>query len=181
MATRYRASKVAVSLSDSKAATWSFSRKPVRGTEFVFRVIDDNYPSRNEWEFVVRVPQSRNERIEVRPIRVPNLKAWADLDRRALTFGRATMPGYTSWVYAPVAIAAPRGEGTKRLLHEKRQLPPWFRPYLRSVRRKKTVRRTRGTDGEGLVVLARPDDYTRMIRIYLALKAWVRSRGLVLA
>ena len=80
-----------------------------------------------------------------------------------------------------MAVAVPGGEGTKKVVHEKAQLTVWLCPYLSQVRRKRTVRRTRGSDGDALVILCRPDDYEGMVRIYLALKAWVRRRGLTVA
>lgn len=113
---------------------------------------------------------------------MPNDKAWSDLDRRSLTFRRATMPGYTEYRYCQLSFALPPGEGTREVAHrgQKADLPFWFRPLLRRIKLKKTVRRTRGTDAESLVVLVPRDDYQAMIRIFMASKAWVRKRGISL-
>jgi len=65
-------------------ATWKFAKGPViEGTELLFRVLDNNYANYKRWEFLVRVPFDKDERLEVRPYKVPNLAAWADLEDRS--------------------------------------------------------------------------------------------------
>ena len=76
--TRYRLDRVQVEPGEARAATWTFAGSPMAGTEHVYAVRDENFRSRNEWEFVVRVPRGRNERIEVRPRVTPNVRVWAE-------------------------------------------------------------------------------------------------------
>ena len=150
--------------------------------EHSFQVTDENYRQRNRWNFVVRVPRDITERIEVRPTMVPNDSALADLERRALTFNRATMGPHRGLRYCQVALADPAGERTKDVVHrgEKDQLPAWFDQFHGRMKVKNTVRRSYGTDGHALVLLAKPDDYKVMIGFYLALKAWVLKEGIIL-
>ena len=78
---RYLLDRVAVGPGEARPSTWTFAgaggRVPVSGTEYLYAVIDGNFPARNVWEFVVRVPAAASEPIEVRPRSTPNLKAWA--------------------------------------------------------------------------------------------------------
>ncbi len=48
------------------------------------------------------------------------------------------------------------------------------------MRRKETVKLTRGTDGQALVVLVPAGDYAEMIRLFFATKVWVLKEGVVL-
>jgi hypothetical protein len=48
------------------------------------------------------------------------------------------------------------------------------------LKKKRTVRSTRGTDGDYLVALVRRDDYRKMIGLYLALKPWVLQQDFAL-
>jgi hypothetical protein len=178
-ARQYSLEKLTIEPLQSRPALWTFARTSVRGTEHLFHVTDGNHRQRNQWEFVVRVPDARDGRVEVRPVRVPNDKAWADLDRRSLTFRRATRPGYTTYRYCPVALARAPGEGTREIAHrgEKTDLPSWFRPLFHLMKMKETVRPTRGTDAKSLVMLVRASDYERMIGLFMATKAWVLKRG----
>jgi hypothetical protein len=173
---RYSLDKVRITPGEHRAAAWAFARRAVRGTEYHYLVVDQNHSNRNQWEFIVRVPNEVRGRIEVRPLSVPNKKIWADLERRSLTFARAGMPAHASERYCQLSIPKPRGEGTRTILNyrEKSTLPRWFRPLLPRMRRKTTIRRTRGTDGDALVVLVRPKDHATMIRLFLASKAWMR-------
>jgi hypothetical protein len=41
------------------------------------------------------------------------------------------------------------------------------------MRSKQSVRRTRGTDGDSLVVVVDPGDHQQMVALFLAAKAWV--------
>lgn len=173
MAGRYRIDRVAVQRTGSRPAAWTFAREPVSGTEYAYEVTDGNFRSRNEWGFVVRVPKSAAERIEVRPLKTPNIAAWAGLDRRSLTFKRATRQNYRGYVYCPVALADPTGEKSRTLVTDKRDLPPWFRQLESRTHRKTTVASTRGTDGESLVLHCLPADHEFMIRAFFATKVWV--------
>lgn len=157
---------------------WTFAGKAVRGIEHQYEVTDRNQTARNRWRFVVRVPRDRDGRIEVRPIATPSDRRFAGLDRRSITFRRATRPGYTRFRYCPLALADPRGEATRVIAHgaEKRGLPPWLKKLGRRLKEKNTVRPTRGTDGDMLVVLVHPDDHRAMIAMFMATKAWVLKR-----
>src|SRR5205823_3712898 len=102
----------------------------------------------------------------------PNDGAFAGLDRRALTFRRGTLGGYTRFRYCPLALALPESNGARNVIHrsQKQQLPVWLRHLGWRLKQKATVRKTRGTDGESLVVLVHPNDYQMMIRVFMAMK-----------
>jgi hypothetical protein len=170
----YKIGLVQVDRVDSREAVWDFAKKPVRGTEHTYRVHDANLPSRNDWMFIVRVPRDPRASIEIRPVIVPALAAWSKLERRSLTFPRATRTGYTGQRYCFVALADITGARTKRTASkgEQRALPPWFRQLRSRMRLKKTVRPTRGTDGEKLVMLVGPSDHATMIRYFFPTKVW---------
>ena len=87
---RYQLDRVTVEAGDSRPATWTFAGEAMAGTERSYVVTDGNFPTRNTWDFVVRVPKGRGQRLEVRPRTTPNLKVWAELTDRSLTFARAT-------------------------------------------------------------------------------------------
>jgi hypothetical protein len=157
-------------------------REPTTGIERVYAVTDNNFPSRNHWEFFVRIPNAREERIEVRPFSHPNLKVWAELEDRSLTFARATRPGYRGYYYCQVALADPSGERTKDVVHrgERAALPQWFGQVRSRLRLKKTVRPIRGNDGNEQVLIVRADDYSTMVKMFFATKVWVLREGVIL-
>src|ERR1041385_8398185 len=64
---RYRLDRIAVAPATSRPASWTFAGDAVRGTEHTYLVTDNNFPARNTWEFLVRVPEDPRGRIEVRP------------------------------------------------------------------------------------------------------------------
>ena len=138
-----------------------------------------------EWEqqFVVRAPAAASEPVEVRPRSTPNLKVWAELPNRSLTFPRATRGDARGKRYCKVSLADPTGERTKDLVRgdERHELPAWFDILQTRMRLKQTVRPTRGTDGEVLVVLVPPDDHAAMIRLFFAMKVWVLKERVALA
>jgi len=174
VATRFRLDNVVTqSIGEPRPASWTFAGRPVAGVEHSYRVIDENYPRRNEWEFVVRVPKNTAQRTEVRPVKAPNVSAWATLERRSLTFKRANRRGYRGQVYCPASLADPTGEKSRTLAKEKALLPRWFDQLETRIRRKTTVASTRGTDADTLVLFCGPDDHEFMIRAFFALKVWV--------
>jgi hypothetical protein len=152
------------------------------GVEQSYAVRDENFASRNEWEFVVRIPRERDERIEVRPRTTPNVKAWAELPDRSLTFSRATKGSARGKWYCQVALADPTGAKSRDIVRgdERSQLPRWFDPLRGRMRIKQAVRNTRGTDGETLVVLVPADDHTAMIQLFFATKVWVLKERITL-
>jgi hypothetical protein len=180
--TRYRIDRVEVFPVDSRPASWTFAGSPVRGTEFVYLVNDTNLAGRNQWEFLVRVPGERNGRVEVRPRTVPNVSAWAELPDRSLTFMAATRGAAKGRWYCQVALADAAGEKSKAVVRadQKDELPHWFNDLASHMRRKETVKPTRGTDGNALVVLVPAGDHTAMIRLFFATKVWILSEKVVL-
>jgi len=175
---RYRLDRVDVEPLDSRPATWTFAQATVTGVERRYAVTDWNHTIRNRWEFVVRLPKTRRERIEVRPVRVPNDRAFAGLDRRSITFSRATRPGFAGLRYCQLSLAVPPGQGTRDVVHrgEAGNLPYWLRNLGWRIKLKATVRSTRGTDAHSLVLLVREADHAMMIRLFFATKAWVLKR-----
>ena len=180
---RYRVEKVVIEAAEMRNASWGFAGRTISGTEYSFLVTDGNYRQRNRWNFVVRVPRNAKERVEVRPTMVPNDSALVDLERRSLTFNRATRGRYRGFRYCQVALADSAGHRTKDVVHrgEKDSLPAWFGQFHNRMKVKDTVRRSHGTDGHALVALARPDDYKTMIGLYFAMKTWVLKEGIVLS
>jgi hypothetical protein len=152
------------------------------GVEQTYAVRDENFTSRNEWEFVVRIPRERDERIEVRPRTTPNVKVWAELPDRSLTFSRATKGTARGKWYCQVALADPTGTKSRDIVRgdQRRALPRWFDPLRGRMRVKQDVRNTRGTDGEALVVLVPADDHAAMIRLFFATKVWVLKERIAL-
>jgi hypothetical protein len=179
---RYQTARLETVASSERPSSWTFTREPVSGTEFTYAVVDGNFRSRNLWEFTVRVPTGSDERIEVRPRLVPPLKAWAGLERRSLTFTRARRNAYRGWHYCQVALADPTGERTKDVVRmdQRRDLPKWFDDFSARLRRKETVRATRGHDADELVALVRPGEHDRMIALFFATKVWVLKERFVL-
>jgi hypothetical protein len=179
---RYRLDRVTVEPGEQRASTWTFGGKAMSGTEQSYAVRDGNFPSRNQWEFVVRLPKDRDERIEVRPRTTPNAKVWAELPDRSLTFARATKGEARGKLYCQVALADPTGARTKDVVRgsERGELPPWFDALKNRMRVKQNVRNTKGTDGEALVVLVSAGDHAAMIRLFFATKVWVLKERITL-
>jgi hypothetical protein len=180
--TRYRLDRVKAEPGEERASTWTFGGKPVSGTEQGYTVRDANFPSRNEWEFVIRTPTSKDGRIEVRPRSTPNIKVWAELPDRSLTFSRATRGSARGKLYCKVALADPTGTRSRDVVRgdQRGDLPPWFDALKGRMRTKQSVRTTRGNDGEDLVVLVQPDDHEIMIRLFFATKVWVLKERIAL-
>lgn len=180
--TRYKLARIDVAPVDARPASWTFAGDAVRGTEFAYTVTDNNLPSRNQWQFIVRVPQDRKGRVEVRPRTTPNLKVWAELPDRSLTFSQATKgPARGKW-YCQVALADATGERSKAVVKtdQRDELPHWFDELSGRMRRKEAVKPTRGTDANALVVLVPAGDHAAMIRMFFATKVWILSEGIVI-
>jgi hypothetical protein len=184
---RYQLDRVTIQPSESRSASWTFpgkgQREAIFGTELSYAVTDGNFASRNEWEFLVRVPKMKDQPVEVRPRTTPNLKVWADLTNRSLIFARATKgEGRGRW-YCKVALADPTGERTKDVVRgeERNELPRWFDALRGRMRLKQNVRPTKGTDGQALVVLVTAADHPAMIRLFFAMKVWILKEGISLA
>jgi len=109
-----RLDRIEVEELTSSPATWKFGGDAVKGTEHRYRVTDCNRPSRNRWEFVIRVPDDPYGRIEVRPLKTPNDKALAGLDRRSITFMRGTRSNYLRWLFQVNSERAPSSIAPRR-------------------------------------------------------------------
>jgi hypothetical protein len=180
---RYQLDRVTVQAGESRSATWTFAGEAISGTERSYAVTDGNFANRNQWEFVVRVPKVTGQRVEVRPRTTPNLKVWAELTDRSLTFARATKGEARGRWYCQVALADPSGERTKDVVRgeERGELPAWFDALRGRMRIKQNVRPTKGTDGQALVVLVTAADHPAMIRLFFAMKVWILKEGISLA
>lgn len=180
--TRYRLDQVNVKAGEERASTWTFGGEPISGTEQTYLVRDDNFTTRNQWEFIVRTPNGRDGRVEVRPRTTPNVKAWAELPDRSLTFIRATKGEARGKWYCKVALADPTGVKSRDVVRadERGDLPPWFDALKGRMRMKQSVRTTRGNDGEDLVVLVAADDHVAMIRLFFATKVWILKERIAL-
>ncbi len=180
--TRYRMDRVEVAASESRPASWTFAGTAVRGTEHAYLVTDRNLRTANEWDFVVRVPEGRGQRVEVRPRRTPNVKVWAELPDRSLTFMPATKGASRGKWYCQVAFADVAGERSKTIVKadQRARLPHWFKDASGSLRRKEVVKSTKGTDGGALVALVPAGDHAAMIRMFFATKVWVLKEGVAL-
>ncbi|MGH7684725.1 MAG: BRCT domain-containing protein, partial [Vulcanimicrobiaceae bacterium] len=102
--------------------------------------------------------------------------AWAGLDRRAIAFQRATIGRHTGKVYAKLSIADVKGEKTRHVLRkeEKSVIPRWLREFTPIQKGRAT---SAGLDRKHLVSVVEREDHSRMIRLFLALKAWVLDDG----
>jgi hypothetical protein len=180
--TRYALDRVTVEPGEERASSWTFAGKPVTGVERSYTVRDGNFRSRNEWEFIVRTPRDRGGRIEVRPRTTPNVRAWAELPDRSLTFARATKGGARGKWYCQVALADPTGEKSRAIVRadQRDRLPRWFDAVRGKMRTKEKVKPTRGTDGRALVVLVPPADHVSMIRLFFATKVWILKERIAL-
>lgn len=181
--TRYKLERVDVTAQDSHVASWTFAGEAIRGTEHAYAAVDRNVRAPNLWEFVVRVPDGRGARVEVRPRRTPALAAYAELPDRSLTFMPATKSAARGKWYCQVALADATGERSKAVVRTDRraELPHWFKSVASAMRRKEAVRPTRGTDADALVVLVAAGDHAAMIRLFFATKVWVLREGFTLA
>jgi hypothetical protein len=167
--------KVTVTAGEQRPSTWTFGGKAMAGLEQTYTVRDANFTSRNEWEFIIRWPRERDGRIEVRPRSSPNVKVWAELPDRSLTFSRATIGAARGKWYCQVALADPTGLRSRSVVRgdERQLLPSWFQQLRGRMREKARVRSTKGTDRQALVVLVPANDHAAMIRLFFATKVWI--------
>jgi hypothetical protein len=192
---RYRLDQVTLEPGETRRAKWTFAKggrqAPVKGTEHLYTVTDGNLSARNKWEFLVRVPDDSDGRVEVRPRSTPPTQTWKALTYRSVQFQKATKGEARGKRYCKVSLAVPpkgrakddpRGTRTKDVIRgdQRRDLPKWFESLQGRMRTKESVRSTRGTDGNTLVILVQPDDYAMMIRLYFAMKVWVLKEGIEL-
>jgi hypothetical protein len=175
----FKTDLVEMSFLDDRRAVWDFTGQLCKGTEFLYEVDDYNYWTRNHWQFMVQVPDdwTKGNYINVRPLIIPNRRAWAGLDRRTMSFQRATIGRHRARVYGKLAIADVKGEKTRLVLNKdsKRSMPKWLKVF--SPLQKQRVTRSYANDGEHLVAVLDRDDHLRMIQLFLACKAWVLDHG----
>jgi hypothetical protein len=166
---------IEVAVETERNAGWAFKGRKVKGVELIFSAVDRNYLRQNRWTFVVRVPDDiTNNYVGVMPTAVPNRKVWAGLERRSLQFQYGSIGKHAMRLYAKLSIEDIRGEKNKHVLTEDdHPLPPWIDQFDPKPKRK--VALTDGHDGGNLVSLVKPDDFAAMIRMFVALKAWVRD------
>jgi hypothetical protein len=181
--TRYRLDRVTMVPGEQRASTWTFGGDPMSGTEQTYFVQDGNFAARNQWEFVIRTPSGRDGRVEVRPRTTPNVKVWAELPDRSLTFSRATKGEARGKWYCKVALADPTGAKSRDVIRgdQRAELPSWFDALKGRMRKKQSVRPTKGNDGEDLVVVVGAQDHEAMIRLFFATKVWILKEGISLA
>jgi hypothetical protein len=192
---RYRLDQVALEPGETRRAKWTFAKggrqAPVKGTEHLYTVTDGNLSGRNKWEFLVRVPDDADGRVEIRPRSTPPTQTWKALTYRSIQFQKATKGEARGKRYCKVSLAVPpkgrakddpRGTRTKDVIRgdQRRDLPKWFESLQGRMRTKESVRSTRGTDGNTLVILVQPDDHAMMVRLYFAMKVWVLKEGIEL-
>lgn len=182
MKRRFHFDKVQFELAAERAARWKFRSLDLHGTEYEYRVLDGNFPKMNKWTFVVRVPSDfiKGEYITVVPSKAPQRRVLANIERRSINLNKCTKGRYRGWVYAKATVAdADSNAHQFRLRWDERAIaPPWLKEFR--LHRKSTVTNTDGTDGNALVVVIRADDYEEMIRLHLALKAWVLADRFVM-
>jgi len=171
----FKTGLIEMSFLEERRAVWDFAGRFCKGTEFLYEVDDYNYWARNHWQFTVQVPDdwTKGNYINVRPSIVPNRKAWAGLDRRTISFQRATIGRHRGRVYAKLAIADVKAEKTRLVLTKdnKRFMPKWLKEFFPV--QKQRVTKSFANDGEHLVAVLKRDDHLAMIKLFLACKAWI--------
>jgi hypothetical protein len=178
---RVKVERVVLAPLGQGSSTWELLRQSASGQEYRYQVADGNSRSPNIWEFVVRVPDSSHREIEVRPVRVPNKRAWAGMERRSLILPVATLGRYRGKRYCRVPFPGVAGslKSKRYVRYDQRDgLPSWFEPFQSRMRKKETVRRTQGTDGSLLVIVVDPDDHGTFVRLFFAVWVWPVSERL---
>ena len=175
----YRLDRVVVEPGERRPASWTFGGETQQGFEQTYQVTDGNFDGRNQWEFVVRIPKRATDRLEVRPRTTPNVRVWAELPDRSVTFVRGTLGDARGKRYCVVSLADASGERSRAVVRsdQRDDLPAWFDSLRHRMRTKANVKRTRGTDGGALVLLVPEGDHAAMIRLFFALKVWILKEG----
>lgn len=179
----YNPFMVTCDVRESRKARWDMANNPVSGREYIYAVKDHNFRHLNDWEFTIRVPYARckDKNIQIQPRLVPDKVIWKGMEFRVITFIPTTTGNHPDKYYCKMFLSDVSGsktkEGTRR--GERDILPPWLQlHYYRSIMRlKKTVASTHGSDHYSQVMIVKPDDFLRMIRIFFANKIWVVQEG----
>lgn len=159
------------------------ANRPVSGKEFVYDVYDRNFPNYNKWQFIVRVPdkRSKDKNIQVQPLAAPKRRVWNNLEYRVITFIPTSIGNHLDKYYCKVFLSDVSGHKTKQgtVRGERKIMPSWLKQnyFLSCMRLKQTVAATRGFDHRAQVLIVKPEDHTRMIRIFFANKIWVLQEG----
>jgi hypothetical protein len=177
---RYHPLKVNVTLERDQRSSWKWDERTIQGTEHVYNVDDGNFDRLKRWQFAVRVPKE-NGQIIVQPVNVPGKAAFAGLQRRSITFQKATKHPFRSKRYCKLNLADPTGEKNRRSTRrgQRDALPNWFQYFRPHMRLKDTVTTTAARDGKAQVIVVPADDYRRMIRLYFALRVWIMQEGVI--
>lgn len=171
--------KVEIKLKNEKRARWKWGKRDVAGWQYGYDVKDLNRSNYRRWTFQVQVPDrfTKGAYIIVQPTSHPQLRVLAGIDRRSISFGRATRGNYLAKAYAKVMLGDIYDDKNKRgvRLEQKHDLPQWIQAF--SLRAKQTVTTTRGADGNALVAVMEQGNYEQMIRLFLATRVWVLYTG----
>lgn len=174
-------SKLSIKRTGEFASEWTMAKERVHGEVLVFEVIDRNIRDDNAWTFFIQIPnpKSRDENVIVRPEVAPSRDDLAAVERRAVTFMPTDKGLNAGKRYCKVNLADPSGERTKiGVRHDERSaLPAWMSMFESRMRKKESIKDTRGKDGQALVVLFNDDDYEGMIRLFFATRVWPLMAG----
>lgn len=160
---------------------WRMAKEPVQGEVVVFNVVDGNLRDDNSWIFYVQIPDqdSGDDNLIVRPETAPSREDLVKVERRAVTFLFADVNPYIGKRYCKVNLADPTGEKTKVGVRydERDDLPSWMSPFRAQMKDKESVKETRGTDRQALVVFFKSDDYEGMVKLFMATRVWPLLAG----
>lgn len=101
---KYRALSVSVQLEEERRSSWAWQGRKIKGTEYLYRAMDENFDRLNEWIFSVRVPNQPGQ-IVVQPQTVPGKKVFAQVARRPITFQQATKRPFRKHAYCKLHLA----------------------------------------------------------------------------
>jgi hypothetical protein len=162
---------------------WTFQKSRFTGTIYEYEVEDQNFQPAYKWGFEICVPNKFHLGVYIllKITRHPQKSYWAGTERQTINFAKATKSIYRGMVYAKLNIADVTGKKNKIGITKGNRylLPAYIRKF--SLRVKKTVASTRGTDGNYQVAVMQPENHKSMIRLFFALKVWVMYDNFSLA
>ncbi len=164
-------------VSSNRDGHWQFQNTHYSGTIYEYAVEDKNFRSLNKWTFEVRVPDRfhKGAYVVVTPTNQhPQKIYWAGIDRESINLARATRGTYRKQIYAKINLSDVTGEKNKVGVSrgQRANLPDYILRFC--LRLKKTVASTKGRDSNYQVALIDPEDHEAMIRLFFALKVWIR-------
>jgi hypothetical protein len=161
-------------------AHWEFGTRIFHGAVHHYAALDANAPLPVPWWFILNVPRvlRKGGYVLLQAIDYPRTEAWTPVARTVINFAKATMQGYRGMLYAKIRLADPMGaQKYENVTWELRgALPPYLSEF--TLRAKRKVATTRGSDGDSLVAVIPRDDHAQMIRLFFATKAWPLDQGL---